>query len=269
MTSKELIASGELELYVAGLLSEERNAELAKLIQDDEDIRQEVEAIEQIVMRLAAEASVSDTADFNEVLKKIVRQRVGKVQSDETEPSPKKKVITLTPYLGWAAAAIFLMFFVYQYQTTTEVQTILTSNIEQKEKLEEQIESQIQNTILKEELLKTVASINTKKINLAGQDISPESNVSVFWNTEKDKIIIDASQLPEAPESMVYQVWSLTLSPLTPTSIGLLDNYSNQNTLFSFDNPNDSEAFGITLEPAGGSATPNLEQLYVLGTTDS
>ncbi|OZV70594.1 anti-sigma factor [Winogradskyella aurantia] len=272
MNSKDLIASGELELYVAGLLSEERNAELAELIEHSPELRREVEAIEQIVMHLAKEATISKDQDFAEVLKKIVTQRVDLTQleqSETTQVAKKPKTILLNPLVGWAAAATFLIFFIFQYQNTTEVKSILSANIEQKEKLEQQIESQIQNTVIKEELLRTVASINTRKVNLKGQDISPESSVSVFWNTEENKIIIDASQLPVAPEAMVYQVWSLTMDPLTPTSLGLLENFNQENTLFTFDNPNASEAFGITLEPAGGSETPTLEQLYVLGGIES
>ena len=33
----------------------------------------------------------------------------------------------------------------------------------------------------------------------------------------------------------------------------------------TLENANESEAFGITLEPEGGSETPTLEQLYTLG----
>ena len=31
------------------------------------------------------------------------------------------------------------------------------------------------------------------------------------------------------------------------------------------ENVNEAQAFGITLEPAGGSAGPTMEQLYTLG----
>jgi hypothetical protein len=33
-----------------------------------------------------------------------------------------------------------------------------------------------------------------------------------------------------------------------------------------FKNVPESEGFGLTLEPAGGSEEPNLKQLYALGT---
>jgi len=56
------------------------------------------------------------------------------------------------------------------------------------------------------------------------------------------------------------------MDPLTPTSIGLLDTYAvDDNKIFELENANQSEAFGITLEPEGGSESPTMEQLYVLG----
>jgi anti-sigma-K factor RskA len=80
-------------------------------------------------------------------------------------------------------------------------------------------------------------------------------------------VYVDATGLPEPPQGMVYQVWSLKLKPaLTPTSIGLLDNFTQDNNrIFTVSNTSDAEAFGITLEPTGGSTTPTMEQLYTLG----
>ena len=56
------------------------------------------------------------------------------------------------------------------------------------------------------------------------------------------------------------------MDPLTPRSVGLLDNYESTNTkVFKLENIPDPEAFGITLEPEGGSESPTLTQLYTLG----
>jgi hypothetical protein len=46
----------------------------------------------------------------------------------------------------------------------------------------------------------------------------------VYWNKV---VYVDAAGLPEPPKGMVYQVWALKLNPLTPTSIGLLDKFDN------------------------------------------
>ena len=80
-------------------------------------------------------------------------------------------------------------------------------------------------------------------------------------------VYVDASGLPEPPEGKVYQIWSLKLQPqLTPTSIGLLADFKgDKDKVFAVDKTGDAEAFGITLEPAGGSKSPTMEQLYTLG----
>ncbi|MDX1762076.1 MAG: anti-sigma factor, partial [Christiangramia sp.] len=53
----------------------------------------------------------------------------------------------------------------------------------------------------------------------------------------------------------------------TPTSIGLLEKFAaDNNKIFALENANESQAFGITLEPEGGSESPTMDQLYVLGT---
>ena len=92
----------------------------------------------------------------------------------------------------------------------------------------------------------------------------------MYWKKDQEVVYIDALGLPEPPEGKVYQVWSLTLDPLTPTSIGLLADFVNdENKVFELQNPNKSQDFGITLEPAGGSETPTMEQLYTLGVVQS
>ena len=57
------------------------------------------------------------------------------------------------------------------------------------------------------------------------------------------------------------------LDPFAPTSIGVLDvaQRSQNKGIYAVDNFEGAQAFGITLEPAGGSPTPTLEQLYTLG----
>jgi hypothetical protein len=51
----------------------------------------------------------------------------------------------------------------------------------------------------------------------------------VYWNKETQVVYVDAAGLPEPPKGMVYQVWALKLNPLTPTSIGLLDKFDDNN----------------------------------------
>jgi hypothetical protein len=66
----------------------------------------------------------------------------------------------------------------------------------------------------------------------------------VYWNKETQVVYVDAAGLPEPPKGMVYQVWALKLNPLTPTSIGLLDKFDDNNQrIFAVNNTGDAEAF--------------------------
>ena len=102
---------------------------------------------------------------------------------------------------------------------------------------------------------------------LGGQKVAPTASAKIYWNKETATVYVDASGLPEPPKGKVYQIWSLQLSPtLTPTSIGLLANFNgNTEKIFAVSGTKNAQAFGITLEPTGGSKTPTMDQLYTLG----
>jgi anti-sigma-K factor RskA len=116
-----------------------------------------------------------------------------------------------------------------------------------------------------EKALAIVRDKNSTVIQLAGQQIAPDAYARVYVNNTKKETYVDLAGLPEPPQGKVYQVWALKLDPLTPTSIGVIDNKNANNGILKVENFDGAEAFGITLEPAGGSPTPTLEQLYTLG----
>ncbi len=121
-----------------------------------------------------------------------------------------------------------------------------------------------------EELLEVLRDRNVIKVPLPGQAVAPDAYATAWWDKTNNSTYIDAQNLPKPPPGMVYQVWSLKMQPLTPSSLGLLDQFEeDENKIFELKNANLSEGFGITLEPEGGSETPTLERLYALGVVAS
>lgn len=266
MDIEAYIASGILELYVAGLLNEEENLEVYKLAEEHPKIKEEVLAIEAAILALS-----KTTADLS-----VARKEFATI-INRLEDSGHIKVRQLNhkrsgwiAYTGWAAALALMagLWWVYQQNNALETELQLRSNTMQV--LEDQI-FQARNSLDKtRQLLDNLRDKDIQVVNLGGQKVSPESFARAYWSRAGQKVFIDAKGLPEPPQGMVYQVWSLKLSPLTPTSIGLLEDFiSDENKIFALSNPNASEAFGITLEPAGGSETPTMEKLYTLGVVQS
>lgn len=263
MNIEEYISSGILELYVAGVLSEKENQDVYHAIQKHPELLDEVLKIESAIIKLTAAGSPLDTKQ----LLPSIKQSLNRTDDDSKIVSIAKQKLNWLKYSGWAAALILgggLLWTLTQNITLKE--TIRVAENE-KQFLEQQIE--MANTDLSEakNLLSILRDKNIISIPLGGQQVSPESYAKVYWDKDSNSIYLDAQGLPEPPKGKVYQVWSLTLNPLTPTSLGTIDNFiTDENKIFTITNANASEAFGITLEPEGGSDSPTLEQLYTLGT---
>jgi hypothetical protein len=260
MNTQEYIESGILELYVYGVLDEKDSNEIASLEQSNSAIKQEIIAIEKSIINLSSSFAPKISAERYHKIKTTLELSYGRVI--ELQPQSQIKA-----YLGWAASFALLLGAGYLYMQLNDSQNTITTVESQKSELQKsfvdlQFENQETTTALN-----VVRDSKNTVITLGGQAVAPESFARIYWNQEKQTVYVDASGLPTPPEGKVYQIWSLKLVPaLTPTSIGLLDNFNkNSQKIFAVEGTSGSEAFGITLEPSGGSTSPTMEQLYVLG----
>lgn len=254
MDTKAYIASGILELYVAGSLSEKENQEVFEATQKYPEILAEVKAIEATVVQLTAAAN-SNTYNYNSISSEL---------DNTTKVIPiNRNENSWKTYLGWVASVILGGLFVWSLNQNNTLKEEIAN---EKEILQQKIDSTNNSLAETEKILDIIRDKDVISVPLAGQQVSPTSYAKVYWDKKTNAIYLDAKGLPEPPKGKVYQVWSLKLSPLTPTSLGTLDSFTADNTkIFTINNPNESEAFGITLEPEGGSESPTLEQLYTLG----
>jgi len=264
MDVKAYIASGILELYIAGLLSEEENLEVHGHALEHPEIMQEIEQIEAAILALGKTFSPGLPHKFE-----VIRDMIG-IQKETKVVELGKKDINWSWYVGWAASVLLAIGLFWMYTQNQDLKSQIQVVETEKRTLEEQINDANASLEKSQELLSTIRDKNITVIPLGGQEVSPTSYAKAYWNKQEQKVFIDAKGLPEPPDGFVYQVWSLKLNPLTPTSMGLLEDFElDENKIFALNNPNESEAFGITLEPAGGSESPTLEQLYTLGAVSS
>lgn len=260
MEAQEYIDSGILELYVYGLLTETENIEIAEMAKKSPEVDQEIISIEKAIVALSSSFSPFHSVANFEKIKARLELKHGKVV--EMKPASK-----WSQYVGWAAAVLLLLGLGYQTLELTKTKDAIATVGNEKTKIEREFAYLDQQNKEIEKNLTIVRDIKNTGVTLGGQAVSPTSFAKVYWNKDTKTTYIDAAGLPKPPKGMVYQVWALKLSPvLTPTSIGLLSDFEgNSNKIFAVDRTNEAEAFGITLEPAGGSLTPTMTQLYTLG----
>jgi anti-sigma-K factor RskA len=260
MENKEYIESGVLELYVYGLLSETENEEVTNMAKNNPEINAEIIAIEKAIVSLSSSFAPFHSVEIYEKIKAKLELK-------------HKEVIQLEPsrnwaqYIGWAAAILLLVGIGFQYNQLEQTSNQVVNATTEKVKVEQELNQLELKNKESETSLAIVRDTKNTVVALGGQAIAPESSAKVYWNKETQIVYIDAAGMPEPPKGMVYQIWSLKLQPqLTPTSIGLLSDFTaNDSKIFAVDKTADAEAFAITLEPAGGSLSPTMEQLYTLG----
>ena len=250
----EELDNGVLELYVAGVLPEEEMIKITKQVNESSALKSEVEQLETAFMEYAAlhAPPISATTRDNIL---------------NTSKRANTPVITTTRrsrsflfYLGWILFISSLSMNVYQCQDTKASQEqIQTLETEQRLFAEE-------ITTLKQQFTE-IRSIHTRSVILASTGKVPDAQAIVYWNTTTQNVWVDATALPTPPEGKVYQLWWMeSLDPLTPYDAGTLDGFINNEDKFFAAKPTDRAiAFAITLEPEGGSESPTLEELYVLG----
>ena len=261
MNPKEIIESGKLEMYVCGALPPDEALEVEEAIETYPEVKREAELIEESLLHLAETVSPTLQAmTWSNILNAI--------KNGKNVDNTKVRGLNLSAITGWAAAILFMGGIMWMLKKTNDLNNSLkvttTENIVLKEG-KTTVENQLTET---SEILEVLRSKDYQAYTLPGnQAVAPQAFAKVYFNKKDNVAYIDTNGLPAPPRGKVYQVWSLKMEPLTPTSVGLisLENQTSEG-IYKFVNFPDPEAFGITLEPEGGSETPTLSQLYILGT---
>ncbi|MEQ8717676.1 MAG: anti-sigma factor [Acidimicrobiales bacterium] len=89
-----------------------------------------------------------------------------------------------------------------------------------------------------------------------------DGTVRVVWSPERDAAVVVGAGLAAPGSGETYELWSLRGDEARPAGLFVPDEGGSVTALLevAFD---DSEAWGITIEPAGGSPSPTGEILYL------
>jgi hypothetical protein len=104
----------------------------------------------------------------------------------------------------------------------------------------------------------------SKAVSLEGLPAAPDAAAKIFWMKNTGEVYIDPSNLPEAPAGKQYQLWGIVDGK--PVDGGMIHLKSGETyQILKMKSFGKADAFAITLEKEGGSPTPDLTQLYVMG----
>ena len=254
MDIKAYISSGILELYCTGALTEHENREVEALARQYPEVKSEINNINSALDQYARQYAITPSPDLKA---KILNEIPDKTPVSSNTETLKTKSNNLL-YFGLIAATVAAILFYYKLNiSTTTTDQLKKENLNlAKENL-----GLVQQLTACHDQMDILLSKDIKIIPLNGLPLSPDSKVIIYWNPTNKNTFVNVSNLPEPPTGKQYQLWALDGGK--PIDAGVFN--TNKASLQSMNPITSAQAFAVTLEKEGGSPSPTMDQMYVMG----
>ena len=111
-----------------------------------------------------------------------------------------------------------------------------------------------------ENTIKVIDNPSYKRVILKGTESSPASLASVYWNENTREVYLTIQNLRELSNDQQFQLWAIADGK--PVDAGV---FSLAEGLVKMKEIGEASAFAVTIEPAGGSPSPTLSSMQVIG----
>lgn len=272
MNVVEYIASGILESYVMGAVSNQEQREVDCLSAIYPEIRQELNALQESLEEYALLYSVEPPTGTREKIMARLTFAEPREHEAVVRPLPVDRSSGPTFQTTWiVAASVGLLVLVFSYfllaQLRTNQETLASLRSANGTLLGEVRQLRHRQT-LNEERLAVLQKAGTRVIELRGNQKAPNGDVLVYWNKHTRQISVDIKSLPPLPADQQYQLWSLVGGK--PIDAGVFEADTSARPLQRLNRLVDAaDAFAVTVEKRGGSPTPTLSTLLAMTPVDA
>ncbi|QJX48358.1 anti-sigma factor [Hymenobacter taeanensis] len=289
MNIQEYIESGILEEYALGVLDEAERPTVERMAAQHPEIRRELDEITRGLDFYAEAHAVTPPAGMRERVLSGWQQAIQQtpvqplaapvMQASAPEPVAAEEVHTggvvrqmpteesntgRTRWLIAASVALLMLsalgnFLLYNRLKETE------ANLEVAQTEQSRFAATQQAALNeRDQQLRVLRNEAFRAVELKGTPKAPDALARVYYNPQSKAVYVDVRNLPALPEGKQYQLWALDNGK--PVDAGVLavataagDSIQQMKDIAS------AQAFAMTVEPVGGSASPTLTTMTVLG----
>jgi anti-sigma-K factor RskA len=267
--TKAYIESGILELYALGDGSPEERTEVERMVAAHPAVKEELRQIENALEKYALANAIAPAESHQ---KKVFNSLLTNFADDSTFRSKHTDADTKIVSLPERSAGNF-----YKYAFAASVALLIGSLVALYDTHNKLQQSNQQLIVLNSENTKFSKTINHmdeeldvfrdttfKLLKLKGTAKMPSAQITVAWSPVKKKVMIDMAgmQLPANDANHQYQLWALVNGK--PVDLGVFDKADSVDMKLM--KPIDlASAFAVTLEPRGGSVSPTMSEMVVIG----
>lgn len=264
LDTNSIISSGLLESYVLGNCTVEEKLLVEELCVKHPEVLAEIEAIEDALMQYA---SISAPELSGDVKSKLMLKLNNKAEPVTEHVSGK---VAFTPkWYGYAAAAAVVLLIVSSainlmlYSKVKKLSSDLTLIQQEKDYYVDQFNVQNASLNAKNNEIAVLSDPNTKLIELKSTSKTSDAKAVIYWNSNSRQTYLSYVSLPTPPQGKQYQLWAIVDG--NPVDAGVFDSTATLAQLQKMKEIVKAQAFAVTLENVGGSPTPTLTTLCLLG----
>lgn len=264
MDIKEYIQSGIIEQYVLGMATSDEAAELEQLRVEYSELNEAISVFEQSLEMQIRSNAIEPPSHLKSLIEKELFGEENKSTAIVTEPvqAQHKQPAVVYNIGAWkylAAACIILLiastalnlYFYSGYKKSKDQYEAL---------LIERNTLQANNASFKQsfDMLQDTAMVHVQMKGMPGKE---NNSAMLVWDPHSKDVYIYAGGMQQTPKGKQYQLWAIVDGK--PVNAGVINN--DCVGLCKISKVDHAQAFAITLEKEGGSPTPTLKEMYLLG----
>jgi len=268
--NKEIIESGMLERFVFGQCTEHELSELVPMIEQNPELKEEINRIEETLMQAAFSQSVAPAENLKEKILSTI---------DATDNITDSKIIKMKrrgAFLKKENAQVKFYLYAASILLLLSLGTnavLFTNYNGAKNELAELKDSRRQIAAEFASLRDAHDDLNqqftlvtnpfVRQIDLEPTKENSDINAKIYFNNNNGNVILNLAGLQALPKDKQYQLWALVGG--NPVDLGTFDGGIKTSILKIMMRVDKPDAFAVTIEPYGGSKSPTLDQMVMLG----
>jgi len=263
------IQSGIIEGYVLGLATPAEVAEMETLRLQHREVESAVQQFSVLLEQRAVENAIPPPPGVKERILEAIQEKKDTPALRVVGSREKREVsVPVIRALKFAAAvAVPLLVLsaalnIYLYSKYRDKSIAYQSLLIEKKTLV--ADNQVYQTRMNEwhSAAAMLADSAMKQVTLKGTKGREDNMVMLLWDTRNRDVYIMPKKLPTPAQGKQFQLWALVDGK--PVDAGMLS--PGCAAMCKMKNISKAEGFAITLENEGGSPSPTLSEMYVLGT---
>jgi hypothetical protein len=254
LNAQEIISSGLLELYAAGLASSEEKLQVENWVKQYPEVAAELKGIETGLETYAHANAIAPGGEVKERIFAAIHNSAGnKTITPVSNGSTQAKVVSFTSYWKWVAAASIVLLIGSAVMNMMYYNKYDAANKDLKQTQEQLAQEQQRSNEMREDMNIVHTGL---PVALKGQEVMPDATAKIFWMQDTKEVMVDASSLPDAPAGMQYQFWAIVDGKPENGGMIITNDKGKKYRMQKMKSFGRAEAFAISLEKEGGNPIP-------------